>query len=155
MPIYEKKVSVGGAYAKKKPYEYEGQKFDADIKDGDIIKIISQGTPVPGVYGDQHVFKIRTRNGDRNFAFNQTTINNMVDSFGKDDKNWVDQDVKAWVIKALVSGKMSLVAYLSHVDSEMDDEGRFKNPTPKGVVKEDVDSIEYPEDDINPEDIPF
>lgn len=154
MAIYTKKVTVGGAYAKKKAYEYEGKKFDADIKDGDIIKVISQGTAVPGVYGDQHVFKIRTRNGDKNFAFNQTTINNLIDAYGEDDKNWMDKDVKVWVIKAMVSGKMSLVAYLSHPDAEMDDEGRFKNPHTK-EQGEDVDAVEYPEDEINPDDIPF
>lgn len=139
----ERKVSMGVPYAKKKAYEYQGSKFDADIKDGDIIKILDAGQKVTGQYGEQNVFKIRTRNGDKMIALNQVSVNNLMDEFGEDSEGWIDGDVKVWAIKAMVSGKLSTVVYLSGPDATMDDEGRFSRKA--GGVE--VDTIEYPEDD--------
>jgi hypothetical protein len=136
-----KKTSVAGAYARKKSYEYDGKKFEADLKDGDTVSILDAGNIVVGEYGEQRVFKINTRNGDKNFSFNQTTINNLVDAFGEETDSWVSKNVKVWVIKAMVSGKLQLVAYLSSPDATMDEEGRFHL---QGAVQTD---IEYPEEE--------
>lgn len=146
-----KKVSIAGAYARKKSYEYEGKKFEPDLKDQDTVVILDSGTLVIGEYGEQKVFKINTRNGDKNFSVNQTTVNNLVDAFGSDSANYINQKVKVWVIKAMVSGKLQLVAYLSSPDATMDEEGRF-HLEKQGTVNTGVD---YPEEEINPEDIPF
>lgn len=125
--ILEIKQSVGGAYARKKSYEYEGKQYEADLKDGDIIKILSSGETVTGEFGEQVVFKIKTRNGDKNFSMNQTSINNLVSVFGKDTTSFVGQDVKVWILKMMVSGKLQNVAYLSGINSTMDEDGLFTN----------------------------
>lgn len=135
--IHDKKVSVGAGYVRKDPYEYEGKKYEADIKDADIIKIKSGATEVVKDYqGKQStslVFKVETRNGIKAMTFNNSSVNNMIDAFGKDDANWIDKEVKVWMFKALVSGKMQKIVYVAHKDAEMteDEEGRIKFLTPE------------------------
>lgn len=146
-----KKVSMGVAFARKKSYEYEGKQFEADIKDGDIVEILNDGAIMVGQYGEQHVFKIKTRNGEKAVTFNQKSINNLIDSFGEESSGWVGKEVKVWAIKAMVSGKMSIVVYFSHPEADMDDEGNF---TTKGGSM-DIDTIEYPEDEYNGEEPNF
>lgn len=143
----QKKTSLGGAYARKKAYEYEGKQYDADLKDGDIITILDSGNTIVGEYGEQKVFKLKTRNGEKNFSINQTSENNLVDAFGDDSDNYVDQEVKVWIMKVMVAGKLQLVAYLSHPKAQMDDEGRFSLT---GV------EMDYShEDDIDVDDLPM
>lgn len=125
--IMQKKVSMGMAFARKKAYEYEGKKYEADVKDGDIVTVLDEGQVIIGQYGEQHVFKVKTRNGEKALTLNQKSINNLVDSFGEDSNGWINKDVKAWVLKAMVSGKLSLIVYLSHPDAEMDEEGNFSS----------------------------
>ncbi len=125
--IMQKKVSMGMAFARKKAYEYEGKKYEADVKDGDILTVLDEGQVIIGQYGEQHVFKVKTRNGEKALTLNQKSINNLVDSFGEDSNGWINKDVKAWVLKAMVSGKLSLIVYLSHPDAEMDEEGNFSS----------------------------
>lgn len=140
-----KKTSIGGAYARKKSYEYDGTKYEADLKDGDIITILDSGSQVVGEYGEQTVFKIKTRNGEKNFSVNQTTINNLVDAFGDESENYIGKEIKVWVIKAMVSGKLQLVAYLSASNAEMDEEGRFSLIGGKqDDVDDGVETIELP-----------
>lgn len=140
--ILNKKTSIGGAYARKKAYEYDGKQFEADLKDGDIIKILSSGETVAGEHGEQFVVKVMTRNGEKNLALNQTTINNLIDSYGEDSDNFVGKDVKVWILKMMVAGKLQNVAYLSDTSSVMDDEGAFTNKktTPTGP-KEDTGEV--------------
>jgi len=125
--IMQKKVSMGVAFARKKAYEYEGVKYEADVKDGDILTVLDEGKVIIGQYGEQHVFKVKTRNGEKALTLNQKSINNLVDSFGEDSNGWINKDVKAWVLKAMVSGKLSLIVYLSHPEAEMDEEGNFSS----------------------------
>lgn len=120
-----KKTSIGGAYVKTKAYEYEGHEFEADIKDGDVVTILDAGSIVMGEYGEQRVFKLNTRNGEKNFALNQTSVNNLVDAFGEESEEYIGKEVKVWLIKAMVSGKLQLVKYLSALSAVMDEEGRF------------------------------
>lgn len=150
--ILNKKSTVGGAFARKKSYEYEGKTYEADIKDGDIVTILSDGQVVSGEYGEQYVFKIKTRNGERNLSFNQTTINNMIDSFGTDTSNYIGKEAKVWIIKAMVSGKLQNVAYLSSKESTMDDDGVFK--TTKIVEGKGYEG-EINNGEVNPDDVPF
>lgn len=128
-----KVVSMGVGYVRKDPYEYQGQKFEADIKDGDIISVIDEGQIVVGQYGEQHVFKVKTRNGEKAMTFNQTSMNNMIDAFTDETANWKDKELKVWIIKALVSGKMQKVVYVSDKSAEMteDEEGRLKFLNPE------------------------
>lgn len=146
--LLKKKVSLGFPFAKKKPYEYEGTQYEADIKDGDLVTIMNSGAVVVGQYGEQHTFVIKTRNGDKALTFNQSTINNLVDAYSEDTEAWKGKDAKVWAIKAMVSGKMQTVVYLAEPSWTMDDEGRFMSPN------KPIDP-EYPTDEINADEITF
>lgn len=131
--IVEKKTSVEGQYAKK----------GEDVKDGDIIQILDAGNVVEGQYGTQKVFKVKTRNGERLLNLNQKTINNLVDTFHTNDtKEWVGKEVKVWLLKVMVGGKLQTVVYLAGKDWYMDDNGYF-HPS---VENKDDDEISI--DDI-------
>ena len=146
MAIHQKVTSVGNFLAAGK-----------DFRDGDMLKIASDGQKVDGKFGIQDVFLIKTREGkEGNLAFNQTTINNMIDAYGNDSIQWVGKVVKAWVVKMMVSGSMKNVAYLSHPKAEMveDSAGRLTWPIP-GAQPVAPKAVEYPTEEINPDDIPF
>ncbi len=159
--IHEKKVSVGAMYAQKKKYtdKKTNQEFEADIKDGDIVKILTQAVEVQGTYGVGTVIQIETRNGKKAFNLNQGSTNNLVDAFGKDDSEWTGKEAKVWIFKVMKDGKIQLQAFLSHPKAEIDEEtGKFLTPEKADVsVKEEKDDINFEEDnDKLPEgDSPF
>lgn len=142
MSKFQKKVSVG-QFAKK----------GEDYKDGDILTIANEGKQVDGDFGPRHVFLVKLpKGGEKNFTFNQTSINNMVDAYGEDSVNWVGKDVKVWLILQNVQGKMVRVAYVAHPSAEINDEGSFIIPG-KTAQKDAKESSAV--EDINPDDIPF
>ena len=141
----KKKTSSGIAFARKKDYEYEGQKFEADLKDGDIVTIQNAGQQLEGQFGTQTVFTLKTRNGDKGLALNQKSINNLIDAFGEETGNWIGKEAKVWALRAMVSGKMQTVVYLSPEDWTMTDEGEFVSPNDKAME----------DDGITDEDVPF
>ena len=113
-----KKTNVSGQWAKK----------GEDLKDGDVVMILNGGEIVSGEFGDSHVFKIETRNGERIMRFNQSSLNNLVDAYGDESAGWVGKQAKVWLIKAMVSGKLQNVAYFAHPQAEMNDDGSFRTP---------------------------
>lgn len=110
----QKIVRAQGDYAKK----------GDDIRDGDIVTILDGGQVVTGDYGDSHVFKINTRNGEKNLTFNQTSINNLVDEFGDETSTWAGKQVKCWMIRQSISGQLKNVVYLTGKDWDMVDDGK-------------------------------
>lgn len=137
MTKYTKTVRVG-RFAKK----------GEDYKDRDLITILNEGETVDSTFGPGSVFKVRVPNNEeRAFRFNKTSINNMIDAFGDDSKEWIGKQVKVWLILQNVQGKMVKVAYVSHPDADIDDEGNFTLPA--GTKSEVVD------DEVSPEEIPF
>lgn len=141
-----KKTSVAGQYAK----------LGTDFDEGDVITILNEGDIVTSEYGEGHVFKIETKNGERNMRFNQTSLNYVIDAFGDESSEWVGKKVKVWVFDMNISGKMKAVVFLTEptwiktriggevklVPSLSSESG--SEPTTK-VVKEEID----------PDDIPF
>lgn len=118
MAIYKKTVRVG-KYAKK----------GEDYRDRDLITILNEGQNFEGKFGEEHAFKVRVPKGEEmTFRFNKTSINNMIDAFGEDSKGWIGQQVRVWLILQNVQGKMIKVAYVSHPDADIDDEGNFVLP---------------------------
>lgn len=141
-----KKTSIGGAYARKAPYEYEGKSYEADIQDGDTVKILNEGTVVTGQFGDQHVFLIETRNGEKNQTLNQKSINVLIDELGEDSKGWIGKDVKVILKKDTIAGKKVIVAYLVAGDWYLDEWGELvKEGVP--ASSEDVVDIEEPDEE--------
>jgi len=145
--IHDKKVSMGVGFVSKISYEYEGKKFEADVKDGDLLKILDEGEQIQGKFGIQVVHKVETRNGSKALTVNQTSINNLIDVFGKDSKEWVGKTVKAWVFKTPKDGKMQYIVYLSDPSWEMNEEGKFLSPEKGDVI------IDEGSGDINFDDI--
>ena len=134
MTIHMKKVSVG-EFAKK----------GVDFKDGDIITLLEEGKKIEGQFGVQDVFKVKlTNNEEKNMSFNQTTINGLIDAFGKDDSKWIGKQVKVHLISQNVAGKFVKVAYVSHPDAELTENGFV---LPSTLVHEDGE--------ISPEEIGF
>lgn len=160
--IHEKKVSLGAGYANKVAYEYEGKKYEADLKDGDIVKILDEGQEIhkefKGIPTTSVVHKVETRNGTKLLSFNKTSINNLIDAFGKDSKNWVGKEVKAWIFKVLKDAKFEYHVYLASSNSEMveGEDGKIKFLTPEaGNMR--IDSSEDEDinfDDLDTEEIP-
>jgi hypothetical protein len=135
----QKQTNAQGEWAKK----------GDDIKDGDIVKILDAGQTITGEYGDRLVFKVQTRNGERNLSFNKTSVNNLVDAFGDETTAWKGKEAKIWLIKAMVSGKLQNVVYLAHPKWHMQDDGSFVGTV--SSTKLEVEDIPV----INEDDMPF
>lgn len=135
------KTSVRGEWAKK----------GEDIKDGDIVAINDAGVETESDYGKQFVFKVETRNGEKNLRFNQTTLNNLAGAYGRKSEAWVGKKAKAFIVKTMVSGKFQNVLFLAASGWDMDDEGNFSGPkTSDGAQPapaDDIPTINLPEDD--------
>lgn len=130
MKIYEKRVSIG-SFLKK----------GTDFKDGDLLEIANEGKEVEGQFGMQDLFLVKTAEGkEGNVSFNQTTINGLVDAFGKEAVNWIGKKVKAIKVKQNVAGKFIDVWYFSHPEAEL---------TENGFIMPKDGTIEYPESEAD------
>ena len=143
--LYKKRVSLGAFLKKGK-----------DFKENDIVEIADEGRQTEGQFGMQDIFLIKLSDEKKgNVTFNSTSINNLIDAFGEDSKNWVGKKVKVWAILSNIQGKMIKVYYFSHPSAILNNEGIFVL-TPKSeeeipIVEEEEDTAE----DIDSKDIPF
>jgi hypothetical protein len=131
---FQKKVSVQGEWVK----------VGEDIKDGDIITIANEGKVITGDFGDRPVFKVATKNGEKNLSFNQTTMNNLIDAYGEESNEWQGEKIKVWIMRQSVGGKPKNVVFLTAPEWLLGDDG-FYNP--KGdipVIEEEVKTDEIP-----------
>ena len=129
-----KKISLQGEYVKA----------GVDIKDGDFITILDEGTIIPGDFGDRHTFKIDTPKGEKLMSFNQTSLNNLVDAYGEETSGWIDKKIKVFIVKQMVGNTLRNVAYLTGEGWDMDGEGRFfkVNTQSKRVSSDDIPIVE-------------
>jgi hypothetical protein len=95
------KTGGGTPYARKEAYEYEGTKYEADLQDGDKIKILADGEYEKSNFGDGEDFymNVETRNGEKKAKFGQASINVLVESFGEESSDWVGKEVTALLKK--------------------------------------------------------
>lgn len=161
--ILDKIISLGAPYANPKSYvdKKSNKKCEADIKDGDIVKILDEGTTVPDKFNQGKVkqtFKIETRNGVKVKDFNATTINNLIEAFGKDTKEWIGKEIKLWIFKVPSTDPskpgFKFNVYGAPTDWEMNEDGKFLSPERSDVVIENSSPEEEEEvnwDDIGPE----
>ena len=127
MAIYKKKISVG-AFLKK----------GDDYKDGDFLTIANEGEQIEGEFGMQNVFLMKLKDGkEGNVSFNQTSMNNIIDSYGEDSVKWIGREVKITAILSNVQGKMIKVYYFLSPQTILDEE------TGKFIIQKDAD-IEIP-----------
>lgn len=142
--LIKKKVSPKGEWAK----------VGNDIMDGDAIIIKNDGEEVVGDYGKRMVFKVETRNGEKNLSLNQTSLNALVDAYGEDTSLWVGKKANVYIIKANVAGKFVKVVYLVGIGWEFTDEGMVvKRGEANDIDGDSVADSDLPE--IKIEDIPF
>lgn len=120
----QKKITIQGDWVKVKE----------DIINGDIIKIIDEGQLLPGDYGERHVFKVLTNeNGEKMLTFNQTSMNYLIDAYGEETGEWKGKNVKVWLVKSNVGGKMKDIVYLTAPDWVEGTDG-FYPPTEKEEI---------------------
>lgn len=132
----------------------EFAKVGEDFKDEDILIIKDAGLSIAGTYGDRHVFKVSTKNGEKNLAFNQTSMNNVIDAYGANTDEWVGKSVKAYIVKQMIDNSLKKVCYLVGDGWTMTDDGKFVNT--KTATK--VPEIKYPteeEEGIDTDNIDF
>ena len=135
--LYAKKVSVG-KFIKKDT-----------LKDGDLLVIASEGKKVEGQFGEQDVFLVKVNGEEGNMSFNQKSINNLIDAFGADSLKWIGKQVKVWKVRAMVSGKLQWIVYVSHPKALMTDDGEFV--LEGALPKSEEESLE----EITGEDVNF
>lgn len=152
-----KSVSSGGiGFLRKIPYEYGGIQYEADVKTGDIVTILDAGvvekkiSKYTGKEIEDHIYKIKTKNGEKRTPLNQDTRNVLVDEFGEDSENWIGKNVNVIIFKTIIAGNKRDILYLVTPEWKLDEYGKL---TREGGPK--VDTIEYPSEEIDPKDIPF
>lgn len=155
MKMLTKATSDGIGYASKSDYEYEGKTYEADLQNGDKVTILNEGSIEPSQYGDQHYFKIQTRNGEKKTPFNQSSVNVLVPSLGEESEGWKGKEVTVLTKKTVIAGKKVVVAYFVTEGWYLDDFGDLVKDEHKEQEKKELDTIEYPAEEINPEDAPF
>jgi len=146
------KTGGGVGFARKAPYEYDGNQYEADLKNGDIVRILDSGTIETGQYGEQKNFKIKTRNGEKRLAFNQATINVLVGEFGDESEEWIGKDVNVILKKDVIAGKKVIIPYLVTEGWALDEYGELvKSGSKSKKSKHDDEGL----DEIDIDDIPF
>ena len=136
----------------------EWGKPDEHVQDGEIVTILDAGQIIEGDYGPRNVFMMKTRLGRYGFAVNQTSVNNLVEFLGDDSEQWVNKQVKACITTQKVAEKMRRVIYFVHPDGDLMNPVPLKSvPRQQGIPTSQPapKKYDYPEDDINPADIPF
>lgn len=129
----------GGAWLKKD-----------ELKNGDILKIVSEATEQEGQNGVQLVAKCRVKGqtGDAvNMAINSASKNALIDAFGDDTESWMNKELTVEVEKGIFAGKRGIALYLvPHGFVVSTDAGGYV------VIQRDGAT---PQADITPEDVPF
>lgn len=94
-----------------------------------------------------------------NTRINWTTINGLIDAYGKRSEDWIHKTLTVKLVDAMVGDTMRTIMYLVPEGFQL-----AKTPDRKLVIRTTgvgttiggpAAPIEYPKDDINPDDIPF
>jgi hypothetical protein len=150
MQVSIKATSDGVSYASKNAYEYEGKSYEADIQDGDKVKVLNSGAIEEGNFGPQHYFKIMTRNGEKKAPFNQSSINVIAGVYGTETEDWVGRELNVLTKKGVFAGKKGIAAYFVTEGWYLDDFGDLVNDiqttpeakfTPKTATQQEVEDI--------------
>ena len=106
-----------------------------------MVKILDSGNVEPGQFGDQHNFKIKTRNGEKKIALNQKTLNVLGMEYGTETEAWIGKEVNVILKKDVIGGKKVIIAYLVTEGWSLDDYGDLSK---LGVDSPEVDLDEAP-----------
>ena len=138
---YQKTSTTSGAWAKGS--ELVGIKKAV---------IVSETTPQPSQFKDkngndktQDVCKVRFEGKEEvlNLSLNKATINGLVDAFGEDSKEWINQPLTVETEKVRVAGVARVAIYLIPKSYEkVDNDQGFAEIVKMGLEKQ----INQPED---------
>jgi hypothetical protein len=144
------------------------------IATGLKAKLVNECIPVTRDYDGkpqtQNIAKVRFQGetGEaKNLAVNRPTINALIEAYGEDSKEWIGKTLTAHTEKVIVGGKRGTALYLVPEGFSLgEDDGGYVVIKPKDVptvtpvaptapLKSADEEIKYPQEEINPEDIPF
>ena len=131
------------------------------LKNGDVLKIVTEASVVENERGSQLIARAKVKGGKvepQNIAINTPSKNALIDAFGDDTTAWIDKILTVAVTETVIGGKSGIALYLvpeGFVKTK--DAGgyivvtRFKDAHIErpSVVQSDV---EY---EPNPDDVPF
>lgn len=149
MAIATKSSGIGGKWLDKKT-----------LKTGDIAKIKTEATEQPSQQEGktQWVCKLHVKGQveSLNFAINTQSKNALIDAFGEDTNNWIDKLLALEIEKTVIAGKRGVAAYLIPDGFELkEDSGGYLVIVKKGQISAAPVSNDYPQEEIDPNDIPF
>jgi len=147
-----------------------------DLKHKDVVTLLNGGAweestrfkKKDGTPSNSFKINIKLGNGEsREATLNWTNVKLLVKGFGDESDTWVGKEVRAWKTKS-ERAKAGFIFIFVPIDWTRDDIGEWKNEkgetidvdsntqqTDSQEIPEDIDTVEYPSDEINPEDIPF
>lgn len=94
-----------------------------DVTDQDIVTIVNEGKEEESKYGTRLQIGLKTASGEeKTLTLNPTSKNALIDQYGDDTKEWIGKEARVHVVKALVSGEMKRVIYLTHPNFDLEGE---------------------------------
>jgi hypothetical protein len=130
-----------------------------DVNNGDVVEILEESQQQPDRFNPgqfQTVIKIKTKNGARYIALNQTSENILIDVFkSNDDKDWIGKDAKILLKPGMFAGKKGIALYLVGLDWELDEYGEPARVGDQGEVVDGMPVIQEEDENFDPTDVPF
>ncbi len=142
---------------------------ETDIKHKELVHLVDGGIweestrfkKKDGTPSNSFKIKIKLPNSEvRSATLNWTNVKLLVQAFGDESENWVNKEVRAWKTKS-EKAKSGFTFVFVPTDWVRNDIGEWENGTGEKI---DIDEIkatasssenDYPEETINPDDIPF
>lgn len=133
-----------------------------DVNTNDLVEILSEASERPDRFNPgatQTVIKIKTKNGPRYIALNQTSTNILIDEFkSNNDKDWIGNMAKILLKPGMFAGKKGIALYLVGPTWILDEYGEPVNPGVQKEAEEDFPTINLegdPADSVNVDEVTF
>ncbi len=133
----------------------------ASIREGDIGKLVTEAQEVEGQNGKQIVAKIQIKGSKeepKNVSINNPSKNALIEAFGSDSQAWMNAHLTLHTEKTVIAGKRGIALYLVPEGFEVtEDAGGYIVVVKKGSqgTTAPKKTIDYPEEAINSDSIPF
>lgn len=148
------------------------------VTNGQKFSILTEAKPIEEIYkgepNTRNTVKVKVEGmaEPQNYDLNKPTIAGLIDAFGDDSRLWMGKVLRAHSEKVRVAGRAgTMVILYAEGYKVQDDEGGYAvvvpmdTPSPKtaeearasyaATAPKSEPEIKYPEETINPEDIPF
>lgn len=112
-------------------------KIGDHVLNGDVITFLDAGQmDESGKFGPKPVFKVQLPRDvePKNLSLNQSSMNNLIEAYGEDTEAWVGKRAKAYVVKQMVSNKMSNVGYFVGSGFALDDNFKLVRTVATGTA---------------------